>query len=120
MTEFYVLVQEQLTVISTVLVIGLIALFYNEFAASFQVLWKKPEALPGKIVRRYHLPAQKTLTLIDNFYSYIPVHTLESEKFILDVEANGQRYQVETTEVEYRVLSVGDRVTIHHHAGSNI
>ncbi|MCG8710700.1 hypothetical protein JHU04_004006 [Brenneria sp. 4F2] len=117
MTEFYVLVQEQSTLIGTLLVIGLVALFYDELAAGFQTLWKKPETLEGIIIRRRHFPAQKTLTLIDNFYSYIPVHTLESEKYVLDVEANGQCYQVETSEMAFRRLSVGDKVTIHHQAG---
>ncbi|MDX5629828.1 MULTISPECIES: hypothetical protein [unclassified Brenneria] len=113
MTEFYALVQEQLTVISTVLVIGLVALFCAELKSNFQHLWKKPESLQGKIVHRCYLPAQRSLTLIDNFYGYVPVHTLESEKYILDVEADGRRYQVESDEETYRTLFVGDSVVIY-------
>ncbi|EHD20375.1 MULTISPECIES: hypothetical protein [Brenneria] len=113
MTEFYVLVQEQLTVISTMLIIGLAALFCAELKSNFQQLWKKPEALQGRIVHRCYLPAQRTLTLIDNFYGYVPVHALESERFILDVEAGGQRYQVEADEETYRTLFVGDSVVIY-------
>ncbi|MBJ7223795.1 MULTISPECIES: hypothetical protein [unclassified Brenneria] len=127
MAEFYVLIQEQLTTISTILIIGLTAWFGVELNSSFRLLWKKPQALRGKIVHRAYLPARKTLTparktltLIDNFYGYVPVHVMESERFILDVEANGKRYQVETTAAEYRALSIGDSVVIHHHADETI
>ncbi|MEC5319638.1 hypothetical protein VSX61_11920 [Brenneria populi subsp. brevivirga] len=122
MSELYVLVQERLGAIGAALAIGLAAWFYGELVydglnAGFKTRWKNTKTLRGKVVRRRHLPAQKTLTLIDNVYSYIPVHTLESEKYILDIEACGRCYQVEASEAEFRALSVGDRVTIHHRGG---
>lgn len=115
MTALYTLIQDQLTVIGTILVIVLTVLLCLELSTHFQSRWEKPEPLEGKIVHRYYQPAQKTLTLVDNFYGYVPVPTLENERFILDVEANGQRYQVETSETEYRALSIGDRITIYPH-----
>lgn len=48
MTEFYVLVQEQLTVISTMLIIGLAALFCAELKSNFQQLWKNRKRYRGE------------------------------------------------------------------------
>ncbi|WP_409309590.1 hypothetical protein [Pectobacterium sp. B1J-3] len=108
------LLQDQITVIGTSLIIALVVVLYLAFRNTVQLLWQKSTPLEGKIIHRYRQPAQKSLMLIDNVYGYVPLHTWENERFILNVEAGGQRYEVETSETEYQTLSIGDRITVYH------
>jgi len=82
---------------------------------TWRTLTGRQAPLPARVVRRYALPSTRTFSVAEGFFGFIPIESVESERYVLEVTHEGRCYQVEVPQHVYQQVAIGGQIEIHTH-----
>jgi len=69
--------------------------------------------LRAKIVHRYAIPSSRNISAAEGFFGFMPIHSYDHERYILEVAHGNNKYQVEVPHSYYQNSNIGDAIDIH-------
>ncbi len=80
---------------------------------TWNTLSSKNPPLRAKIVHRYAIPSSRNISAAEGFFGFMPIHSYDHERYILEVAHGKNKYQVEVPHSYYQNSNIGDGIDIH-------
>ncbi|MFZ4835251.1 hypothetical protein [Rouxiella sp. Mn2063] len=80
---------------------------------TWNTLSSKNPPLRAMIVHRYAIPSSRSISAAEGFFGFMPIHSYDHERYILEVAHGTNKYQVEVPHSYYQNSNIGDGIDIH-------